>query len=156
MERTSVPLEFSELLRSASRVLGSVEPDATRTLIHELAVALNGRGEELRDLTVDSDALLATFAERADLLDSLSANSTRLTRTVTERRASLSSAVSDLAALAETLRAVEPDTRVLLDRGTELLGATADLDGAVQQDLDCLLSNLHPGIAVPQTTENLR
>jgi phospholipid/cholesterol/gamma-HCH transport system substrate-binding protein len=155
MERTSVPLEFSELLRSASRVLGSVEPEATRTLIHELAVALNGRGEELRDLTVDSDALLATFAERADLLDSLSANSTRLTRTVTERRASLSSAVSDLAALAETLRAVEPDTRVLLDRGTELLGATADLVGDVKQDLDCILSDLDSVIEVTSTEENL-
>ena len=154
-ERTSVPLEFSELLRSASRVLGSVEPEATRTLIHELAVALDGRGEALRDLTVDSDALLATFAERADLLDSLSSNSTRLTRTVTERRASLSSAVSDLAALAETLRAVEPDTRILLDRGTELLRTTADLVGDVKQELDCMLSDLDDIIEVTTTDENL-
>lgn len=155
VERTSVPLEFSELLRSASRVLGSVEPEATRALIHELAVALNGRGEALRDLTVDSDALLATFAERADLLDSLSTNSTRLTRTVTERRASVSSAVSDLAALAETLRAVEPDTRVLLDRGTELLRTTADLVGDVKQDLDCVLSDLDSVIDVTTSEENL-
>jgi phospholipid/cholesterol/gamma-HCH transport system substrate-binding protein len=155
LSRTSVPLEFSELLRSASRVLGSVEPEATRTLIHELAVALDGRGEALRDLTVDSDALLATFAERADLLDSLSSNSTRLTRTVTERRASLSSAVSDLAALAETLRAVEPDTRILLDRGTELLRTTADLVGDVKQELDCVLSDLDSIIQVTSTDENL-
>lgn len=155
MERTSVPLEFSELLRSASRVLGSVEPEATRTLIHELAVALDGRGESLRDLTVDSDALLATFAERADLLDSLSANSTRLTRTVTERRASLSSAISDLAAVGESLRNVEPDTRILLDRGTELLRTTADLVGDVKQDLDCVLSDLDSVIDVTATDENL-
>lgn len=155
LERTSVPLEFSELLRSASRVLGSVEPEATRTLIHELAVALNGRGQALRDLTVDSDTLLATFAERADLLDSLSANSTRLTRTVTERRASLSSAVSDLAAVAESLRNVEPDTRILLDRGTELLRTTADLVGDVKQDLDCVLSDLDSVIDVTTTDENL-
>jgi phospholipid/cholesterol/gamma-HCH transport system substrate-binding protein len=155
MERTSVPLEFSELLRSASRVLGSVEPEATRTLIHELAVALDGRGESLRDLTVDSDALLATFAERADLLDSLSANSTRLTRTVTERRASLSSAISDLAAVGESLRNVEPDTRILLDRGTELLRTTADLVGDVKQDLDCVLSDLDSVIDVTTTDENL-
>jgi phospholipid/cholesterol/gamma-HCH transport system substrate-binding protein len=155
LERTSVPLEFSELLRSASRVLGSVEPEATRTLIHELAVALNGRGEALRDLTVDSDALLATFAERADLLDSLSSNSTRLTRTVTERRASLSSAISDLAAVGESLRIVEPDTRILLDRGTELLQTTADLVGDVKQDLDCVLSDLDSVIEVTTTDANL-
>lgn len=155
LEQTTVPLEFSELLRSASRVLGSVDPDKTRTLVHELAVVVNGRGETLRDLTVDSDALLATFAERSDLLDSLSSNSTRLTRTVTERRGSLSSAVSDLAALAETLRTVEPDTRVLLDRGTELLRTTADLVGDVKQDLDCVLSDLDEVIDVTSTDENL-
>ena len=156
IERTTVPLEFSELLRSASRVLGSVEPEATRTLIHELAVALDGRGEALRDLTVDSDALLATFAERADLLDSLSANSTRLTRTVTERRGALSSAISDLAAVGESLRDVEPDTRILLDRGSELLRTTADLVGDVKQDLDCVLSDLDEVISVTSTDENLR
>lgn len=155
MSRTSVPLEFSELLRSASRVLGSVEPEATRTLIRELALAFDGRGETLRDLTVGSDALLATFAERADLLDSLSANSTRLTRTVTERRGSLSSAISDLAAVGESLRAAEPDTRVLLDRGSELLRTTADLVGDVKQDLDCVLSDLDEVIDVTTTDENL-
>jgi len=153
--RTSVPLEFSELLRSASRVLGAVDPEQTRTLIRELAVALNGRGETLRDLTVDSDALLQTFADRADLLDSLSANSTRLTRTVTERRASLSSALRDLAAVGESLREVEPETRILLDRGTRLLGETADLVGDVKQDLDCVFSDLTSVIRATTTEENL-
>lgn len=155
LERTSVPLEFSELLRSASRVLGAVDPDQTRTLVHELAVALNGRGQALRNLTVDSDALLQTFAERADLLDSLSSNSTRLTRTVTERRTSLSSAIRDLAAVGESLRNVEPDTRVLLDRGSELLRTTADLVGDVKQDLDCVLSDLDAVIDVTTTDANL-
>ena len=155
LERTQVPLEFSELLRAASRVLGAVDPDQTRTLVHELAVALQGRGEALRALTVDSDALLATFVDRADLLDSLSANSTQLTRTVTERRGSLSSAVSDLADLAQSLRTVEPDVRILLDRGTELLGTTADLVADVRQDLDCVLDDLTDVIDVTTTEENL-
>lgn len=155
LARTSVPLEFSELLRSASRVLSAVEPEQTRTLIHELAVALNGRGEALRDLTVDSDALLQTFADRAELLDSLSANSTRLTRTVTEHRGSLSSAITDLADLGESLRTAAPATEVLLDRGTKLLATTADLVGDVKQDLDCVLSDLEETIAVTGSPENL-
>lgn len=155
LEQTSVPLEFSELLRSASRVLSAVDPAQTRTLIHELAVALDGRGDTLRDLTVDSDALLQTFADRTDLLDSLSANSTRLTRTVTERRESLSSALRDLAAVGESLRNVEPDTRVLLDRGNELLQQTADLVGDVKKDLDCVLKDLDSVIDVTSTDENL-
>lgn len=155
LERTSVPLEFSELLRAASRVIQSVDPAQTQTLLHELAVALDGRGDTLRDLTVSSDALLQTFVDRADLLDSLSENSTRLTRTVTERRASLSGAISDLADLSETLRAIEPDTRVLLDRGTELLGQTADLVSDVKGDLDCVLHDLDDLIDLTTTDANL-
>jgi len=155
VEQTSVPLEFSELLRSASRVLGAVDPGQTRSLVHELAVALDGRGEVLRDLTVDSDQLLQTFAERTELLDSLSANGTRLTRTVTDRRESLSSALRDLAAVGESLREVEPDTRVLLDRGRELLSQTAGLVGDVKQDLDCVLKDLESVIGVASTDENL-
>lgn len=155
MEQTQVPLEFSELLRTASRVLASVDPDQTRTLVHELAVALDGRSQSLRDLTVSSDALLQTFVDNSDLLDSLSDNSTRLTRTVTERRASLSAAISDLADLAGTLRSVEPSTNVLLDRGTELLGQTADLVADVKQNADCILSDLDGVIDLTTTEERL-
>ena len=155
LSRTTVPLEFSELLRAASRVLASVDPEQTRILVHELAVGLNGRGEKLRDLTVSSDALLQTFADRTELLDSLSDNSTRLTRTVTERRGSLSSSISDLADLAESLRAAEPDTRVLLDRGTQLLDTTGDLVADVKGDLDCVLDDLQDVVELASTPENL-
>jgi phospholipid/cholesterol/gamma-HCH transport system substrate-binding protein len=155
LERTTVPLEFSELLRTASQVLASVDPDQTRTLVHELAVALDGRSDTLRDLTVSSDALLQTFADETDLLDSLSANSTRLTRTVADKRNAISSAVSDLADVAETVRTIEPDTNVLLDRGTELLGQTADLVSDVKQDVDCILHDLDDVIDVTTTDENL-
>ena len=155
LARTSVPLEFSELLRSASRILESVDPEQTRTLVHELAVALDGRGEDLRDLTVSSDALLQTFADRTELLDSLTSNSTRLTRTVTERRAALSGAVSDLADLAESLRNVEPETKVLLDRGVRLLDQVGDLVADVKGDLDCVLHDLDDVIDLTTTDANL-
>ena len=155
LEDTQVPLEFSELLRTASQVLSNVDPDQTRTLIHELAVGLKGRGDSLRNLTVSSDALLQTFAARTELLDSLSENNTRLTRTVTERRGSLSSAITDLAAVADTLREVEPATNVLLERGTELLGQTADLVADTKQNLDCVLHDLDDVIDVTTTDDNL-
>lgn len=155
LEDTQIPLEFSDLLRTASEVLSNVDPDQTRTLIHELAVGLKGRGDSLRELTVSSDALLATFAQRTDLLDSLSENSTRLTRTVAERREALSSAVGDLADLSATLRTLEPDTNVLLERGTELIGQAADLVADTKENLDCVLHDLDEVISVTSTDANL-
>lgn len=155
LDETTVPLEFSELLRSASRVLAAVDPEQTRTLVHELALAVNGRGETLRSLTINSADLLQTFADRTELLDSLSSNSTQLTRTVAERRDALSSAITDLVSLSETLETIEPQTQILLDRGTELLGRTADLVDDIKADADCLLHDLDDVIDVAAREDNL-
>ena len=62
IERTSVPLEFSELLRSASRLVGGIDPDRLGVLVHELALALDNRADDLRRLTTAGDELAATFA----------------------------------------------------------------------------------------------
>ena len=49
--RTTVPLEFSDLLRSAGALVSSIDPDKAGSLVHELSLALDGRGQALRDLT---------------------------------------------------------------------------------------------------------
>lgn len=142
VEDTRTPIEFSELLRTASAVISSVEPDRVATLVHELALALEGRGEDLRDLTEASDTLAATFAERTDVLDRLAVNNTRLTAVLADHRGSLGQSLSDLAALAESLRSATGDTEVLLDRGADLLAEVGDLVADTRPDLDCILRDL--------------
>ena len=149
-DRTSVPLEFSELLRSASALIASVPPDDVAVLLDETAAALEGNSRALRDLTEAGDDLAATFATRTEALDRLAENNTRLTRVVTEHRGSLGSSVTDLRELAATLRASTGDTKVLLERGSELLGQTADLVAAEKGTLDCILKGLE--LVVDETT----
>ncbi|MGH2684508.1 MAG: MCE family protein, partial [Actinomycetota bacterium] len=154
-ERTTVPLQFSELLRSASRVISGVSPERTRTLLHELAVALNGRADALRRLTVAGDQLAATFASRTELLDRLATNNTRLTRVVTEHRSSLGQSLTNLREVAAGLRAASEDTTVLLDRGSELMTRTADLVDASKGNLDCLLHDLEDVIDLSTSDRQL-
>lgn len=154
-ERTTVPIEFSEVLRSASRVISSVDPERTGTLVHELAAALDGRSDSLRGLVVDTDAVLGTFAERTELLDSLTDRSTQLVGTLENHRDAISSSVTDLAALAESLRVVQPETDALLQQGSELLGLSADLVGDVDGRLDCILSASDRLLEVAGAEENL-
>src|SRR5205085_4990427 len=71
---TTVPLEFSEFLRSASAVLGSLDPDDVGTIVHETATGLQGREDSLRQLAVAGDKLTATIAGRTAALDRISAN----------------------------------------------------------------------------------
>ena len=159
MELTKTPLEFSELLRTASDLLSHVDPERANVLIHELALALDGRTESLRQLTIAGDQLAATFAEHTEELDRLAVNQTALTHVLAEHRSSIGSSVNDLALLADTLARSSGDTRVLLDRGTALLDATDDLLVDIRPDLDCLLDNLvivNERAAQPEQLEGLR
>ena len=158
VDDTENPIEFSELLRTASALISEIEPERAATLLHELALALDGRGDDLREMTEASDTLAATFAERTDALDRLAENNTRLTRVLAERRTAFGQTVTDLAALAESLRNASGDTQVLLDRGTQLLAEVGDLVSDARPSLDCVLGNLvtvNDRAAAPAQLDNL-
>jgi phospholipid/cholesterol/gamma-HCH transport system substrate-binding protein len=144
IDRTTTPLEFSELLRSASALVSSIDPESAGGLIHELSLALDGRGESLRTLTMSMDQLTASFVERTDQLDRLAENSTRITGVVADHRLSLGRSISNLRAVAEALERADGDTQVLLDVGPDFLGTTANLVSDQKKNLDCLLTDLAP------------
>jgi phospholipid/cholesterol/gamma-HCH transport system substrate-binding protein len=142
--RTTVPLEFSELLRSAGALISSIDPDAAGSLVHELALALDGRGDDLRTLTTSMDQITASFVQKTDQLDRLAENSTRVTSVLADHRLSLGRSITNLRAVAEALRQANGDTRVLLDLGPDFLRTTADLVADQKKNLDCLLTDLTP------------
>lgn len=154
-ELTTTPLEFSELLRSASRLVSGIDPQRLDSLLGELAVALHGRGDDLRRLTISGDQLASTFASRTDLLDRFISNNTRLTALVTDHRQAFGQSVTDLARLAESLREASDDTRSLLEQGGPFLTATADLVAANRGNLDCILSDLEEVVAMAGTPEHV-
>ncbi|MBW3668843.1 MAG: MCE family protein [Actinobacteria bacterium] len=141
-ERTTVPLEFSELLRSADALLASVPPEDVTTLLHEASVALNGRAPSLRALAEAGDRLSGTLASRSEALDRLATNNTRLTRVVTEHRSSLGRSLTDVREIAETLKTSSGDTTALLDKGSDLMRRLADLVAKHKGNLDCDLKTL--------------
>lgn len=154
-ERTNIPLEFSELLRSASALVSSIPPEDVQTLLHELSVGLNGRTDSLRQLAESGDRLSSTLASKTEALDRLMENQTRLTHVVSEHRKSLGQSLTDLGAVTATLRAASTDTQVLLDRGSRFLGQTADLVANQKQNLDCTLKILEKLVDETSTPRRL-
>lgn len=155
MSRTTVPLEFSELLRSASRLVSQVDPDAVHTLVHELAIGLNGRTDSLRALTDAGDQLSETLAAKTDALDRLADNNTRLTHTVTEHRGSLGESLTDLRQVAESLKNSRGDLAKLLDDGSPLLRQVADIVANNKGNLDCDLKVLERVLDATTTPDKL-
>jgi hypothetical protein len=156
MSRTTVPLEFSELLRSASRLVSAIPPDAVDTLVHEAAVGVNGRTDSLRGLADSGDKLSQMLVQRTATLDRLATNNTRLTHVFTEHSDSLAQSLSDLRNVSESLKNARGDTTILLQKGSQLLGTAADLVAKHKADLDCDLKTLELVTDVTTTDHNLQ
>jgi phospholipid/cholesterol/gamma-HCH transport system substrate-binding protein len=154
MAKTTVPLEFSEMLRSASRLVSAISPEDVETLLDELSTGLTGRASDLRELADAGDRFTATLAERTDELDRLADNNTRLTRVIAEHRGSLGNSLTDLRDVAASLRDAKGDVAVLLDRGGDLVERVARLVNNQKGNLDCVLKALE--VVVDETTSDAR
>jgi phospholipid/cholesterol/gamma-HCH transport system substrate-binding protein len=142
IDHTQNPLEFSELLRSAANLLHHIDADKAGTLIHELALALDGRGDSLRQLTIAADKLTQTFAQKTDVLDRLATNNTRITKVLGAHATDFGQSLTNLRLLADSLRNANGNTAVLLDEGSQLMGQLADLVSVEKGNLDCVLHDL--------------
>jgi phospholipid/cholesterol/gamma-HCH transport system substrate-binding protein len=145
MSHTTIPLEFSELLRSASAVIDSIDPNDVATLLHEAAVGLNGRSDSLRALTEAGDQLSATLAQHTSAIDRLASNGTALNHVLADHRDDLGQSLNDLRQLSDTLKNAKGDLSVVLDQGSSLLTQTANLVAGQKGNLDCdlkILENL--------------
>lgn len=156
---TTVPLEFSEFLRSASAVLGALNPQDVGTIVHNAAVGLQGREDSLRQLATAGDKLTSTIASRTAALDRISANGGRLTHVLAQHRASLGAVLDNLAQINAALAASKGDIATLLDQGTPLLSQLADIVGNHKAELDCDLKVLEVVVdhtSTPQQLAGLR
>jgi len=153
--RTTTPLEFSDLLRSAGALVSSIDPNAAGSLVHELSLALDGRGQALRDLTTGTDAITTTLASRTEALDRLARNNTLLTNVLAEHRLSLGQGITNLRAVADALRDSKGDLQTLLQDGPDFLKITADLVADQKQNLDCLLTDLAPVLRMASSSQKL-
>jgi phospholipid/cholesterol/gamma-HCH transport system substrate-binding protein len=144
LERTSTPLSYAELFVSLDALVDAIPPDDLDTLVHELAVSLEGRGPAIRTLLESASDLTGTLASRADLLDSLATELTRLTHTVADHRDAIGSTFDNVAALAETLAANSQDVNAVLADGPGFLGRVADLLDVSVTDLGCTVDALAP------------
>lgn len=142
IDRTSTPLAYSELFRAVDQLVDAIEPNDLRTLVHELAVGLDGRADSLRQLFAGADQITGDLAANAELLDRTIADLTELTHTLATHRGSLAASFDNVAALAETLRRSESDVVALLEKAPTLGSSLARITAQSKHDLGCTLDAL--------------
>jgi phospholipid/cholesterol/gamma-HCH transport system substrate-binding protein len=142
LERTSIPLSYGQLFASVDDLVSSVPPEDFGTVLHELAVALEGRGPELREILASADQLTGTLATRTETFDELATSLTALTHTLTSRREGIGSAFDDLADLTGSLARSSDDIRRLMEEAPTFGVQVSDLLERTYVDLSCMFADV--------------
>lgn len=162
---TSLPVQIEDLLRQLDQVLGSVDPAALGTVIHELGSGLRGHGKDIKELLLALDTLAAIGANNstqialgirsaADLQDSF--NRTRqdfvsasgsladVAKVLAERRAELARTLDANRVLDREINGLLERRKAEIDRLVADLGAITRVTFNQRSDLDLVLKYLGP------------
>ncbi|SEG08965.1 phospholipid/cholesterol/gamma-HCH transport system substrate-binding protein [Thermomonospora echinospora] len=140
LARTAGTVDYQELFAGLSTTLRAVDPRDARTLVHEAATGLQGRGNSINDIIGDTHQLTRTLAANAGTLDALSVELTRLTATLSDHRYQLASGVNDLAVLTSSVRRSRADLDTVLEQGPGRLREANRLLRVARPGLGCLLT----------------
>lgn len=146
MERTRVPVTYSSVFDNLDALIRAVPEHDLRTLVHELAVGLEGRGQDLRRTIVASDDVLATFAGSDEVLERSIDELSRFVATLAGHRDGLGAGFDNVAALSESLARSSADLRATLVDG-ELVADLQQLVADNLTSLDCTVAALGPVVA---------
>ena len=141
-ERTSTPLAYAELFDALDDLVSAVPRQDLDTLLHELAVGLDGRSEDLRRLITGSSDALATFADHSELIEEFTANMADLVGTLSDHREALGRGLDNAAEVTGGLAEANADLERVLVEGDSLANRTADLLAASKPAVSCVLGDL--------------
>jgi len=139
---TSAPADVGTVVDEATKFLQAIPPGDLNTVLHELARALQGNGENLRTIASASEVFSQEFLAYQQQFESLLQNAPPVLDVVTANAGALRQGLADTAALVQVFAAHSTDLVHLLNQGSS---AAADLNTLVTQNepnLGCLVHDL--------------
>jgi phospholipid/cholesterol/gamma-HCH transport system substrate-binding protein len=139
---TSVPLSYEDVFQALDRLAAAIPPQALDTLLHELALSLDGRADTLRQLLANTDSLTTTLAQHADQIDQLIGDLTTLTQTLAANRGAIGTSLDNLDAIAATLAQQRSSIDALLGQAPDFAAEVTQIVDQSSGQLGCLLDGL--------------
>jgi phospholipid/cholesterol/gamma-HCH transport system substrate-binding protein len=147
LAHTKVPVAYGDLFGKLINSLKAIDPQSTKTLLHELSLGWEGREDSLRQIIDGGDALTASFADKSAVIDGLTRDLTKLTHTLARHRGELGETLDNSAALLGSLVQVKGEIRELLAKGPDFTARVSRFLTVNQGATDCLLQSV--GAALP-------
>jgi phospholipid/cholesterol/gamma-HCH transport system substrate-binding protein len=137
----AAPPEISEVLDTAATLFDEIPADDLNTVIHETALAVQGREEDLRLLTRDLDIFAEQFLEHEDSFRSLLETAPPVLDSVTSVGPELEEALADTATLSEVLAERRFDLVDLMQHGAQFAEVADEIVGGQQANLACIFED---------------
>jgi phospholipid/cholesterol/gamma-HCH transport system substrate-binding protein len=142
LERTAVPAEPDELLRSLQNYLGAIDPQTVSRFVDNAARLLEGSGEELNGLIEHGAAVVETLSSKRNDLAGIIVQFERLTRALETRQEGLGRLIKSYNVVARTLTAnrgsLEGSIIGLNRMATQLASLLIDHRDPLHQDIRTL------------------
>ncbi|OWY61493.1 hypothetical protein B7486_63495, partial [cyanobacterium TDX16] len=152
------PPEISDVLETASTLFEEIPADDLNTVIEEAAITLDGREQELRELTRDLDLFAEQVLEHEDSFRSLLETAPPVLDAVTSVSPELESALADTATLTQVLSDRRFDLVELMQHGTQLAAVADEIVSTDGANLACILedaADLSTFLGAPEQTSNI-
>ncbi|MDX6741479.1 MCE family protein [Actinocorallia sp. A-T 12471] len=119
-ERTSVPVEVNDALRSFSTLLGSFDPTKTDALLDKSGRMLSGNGAGINQALEQTARLADAFAGQDERLLKVADDLNRLASVVRGREKVLGSLVDDFGKTSRALQEERADIKTLIESAADL------------------------------------
>ncbi len=136
------PASVADLLDAADELLTAVDGADLGTVVHELAVALAGRTETLKEINRDSAELGATLIDGIPEFERLLDSSEPVLAVLRDHRDALASSFTHAADVSETLAGNRGTLERILDEAPRALDEAELLVRTERADLSCLNDDL--------------
>lgn len=153
---TRPPPDAGKTIEALADVLGAVPADDLQTVVHELATALRGRGDDLARLAKASADLPERLLEVDEELTALIETGPEVTGVFAENADVLADDIRRTAMLVDILRDRRFDLVDLYQNGAEFSRVAGDLIVSEKQNISCLIQDFARINSVMAQPKNLR
>jgi len=142
IDRTVVPVETDQVLRSLERVLTTVDPKNVAQLVDNLAAIVDKQGPKLNQLLTNASGTLSLVADKSVDLGQLTDSLASLTGALRTRSAALTSLIRDYATVSQIIaddrQAIDGTVTQLTDATGQAAGLLSTNIGGLKDDISVL------------------
>lgn len=142
IERTTSPIRYGELFSALDQLVSSIDAEQLGTVFDEVALAVDGRGDDFRQLVIGGRDLVTSASDNGDEIEGFVNDLARIADVAATNRDAIGSTIDNLSALTDTLQEATPSADAFLDSFPSSIGMFNRILDASDASLVCVLDGL--------------